>query len=135
MSMISKKGVYGLSAMYVLALNTQDTLMHSKDIAKKANIPHNFLEQILIILKKEKLVRSIRGNKGGYRLARSKEQIIVYDILDALESCISCVSIDDEKETLLDLFWLESQDKVKEIFNISLDELIHKNKKNIIFYI
>ena len=132
--MISKKGVYGLSAMYVLALNLNDDLMQSKDIASKANIPHNFLEQILIVLKKANLVKSIRGNKGGYKLFKSAEKISVYDILNSLESCISCIP-EEQEEQLLFSFWQESQNKMKNIFDLSLHDLVLQNKRSIIFSI
>jgi len=134
MSMISKKGIYGLNAMYILAKNPHDIFMQSKDIALKADIPHNFLEQILIILKKNKLVQSIRGKKGGYKVSRKINEITVFEILDALESCITCIEIPKEN-TILNAFWKESQDKMKDIFNITLEDLVEKNKENIIFVI
>lgn len=134
MSMISKKGIYGLSAMYTLALTSKDSLMHSRDIAKKSNIPHNFLEQILIALKKNNLVTSIRGNKGGYKLSRDPQLITVYEILNSLESCIAC--IDTPKDNIiLSAFWKESQEKMKKIFDTSLEELVKQNQQNIIYSI
>ena len=134
MSMISKKGIYGLSAMYLLAQNSNDIFIQSKEIALKANIPHNYLEQILIILKKHKLVQSIRGNKGGYKISKKPNDITVFEVLNALETCINCIEVPKDN-LILENFWNDSQDKMKDIFDISLEDLVKQNKQNIIFSI
>ncbi len=71
MSLISTKGTYGLSAMYELSLAKSDKPMQIKDISKKANIPQNYLEQLLVVLRRAELVVSVRGAQGGYFLARN----------------------------------------------------------------
>jgi len=122
MSGISSKGMYGLAAMYQLMQGKKDVAVQIKEIADKANIPKNYLEQILVILKREGLVKSIRGANGGYMLQKNPEQIFIYDIIDALEGGL-CNEAAVNSNEILKLFWQEKQGKVREIFNIPLTEL------------
>ena len=47
MPLISTKGVYGLTAMYELSKHDKETPMQIKEISSNANIPQNYLEQLL----------------------------------------------------------------------------------------
>ena len=122
MSGISSKGMYGLAAMYQLMQCEKDVAIQIKEIADKANIPKNYLEQILVILKREGLVKSIRGANGGYMLDKNPEQIFIYDIIDALEGGLCNQVAATNSNEILNLFWMEKQAKVREIFNIPLTE-------------
>lgn len=133
MSLVSKKGIYAVDAMCLLATLGKNNMITSKEIALQKNISHNFLEQILILLKKDNLIKSIRGNKGGYQLAKSCEDITVLDILNSIETCFACVQNDEEQ--LSYQFWEDSKKKIQAIFDISLYDLIKNNQKNIIFSI
>ena len=76
--------IYGLEALiYILNKNACVSI---KDIASKKNIPENYLEQIMRILKKAGLIKSIRGAKGGYILNCEPEKITIGDILKILEN-------------------------------------------------
>ncbi|WP_198306019.1 RrF2 family transcriptional regulator [Arcobacter vandammei] len=122
MPLISTKGVYGLAAMYELSRHTDDAPMQIRDISANASIPQNYLEQLLSKLRRAGLVTSIRGARGGYLLAKSPEDIKVVDILVALEDDLKIV---DSKvdNPILDLFFGESKDKMKKIFDLSLSKL------------
>jgi len=122
MPLISTKGVYGLAAMYELSRHENDTPMQIKDISANASIPQNYLEQLLSKLRRAELVTSTRGARGGYLLAKSAEDIKIVDILVALEDDIKVV---DSKvgNPILDLFFDESKEKVKKIFDLSLSKL------------
>ena len=128
MSGISSKGMYGLGAMYQLMQSDKGVAIQIKEIAQKANIPKNYLEQILVILKREGLVKSIRGANGGYMLQKNPEQIFIYDIINALEGGL-CNEAAVNSNEVLKLFWQEKQEKVREIFNIPLTELKNYEQK------
>jgi len=131
MSGISSKGMYGLAAMYQLMKSDNGVAVQIKEIAEKANIPKNYLEQILVILKREGLVKSIRGAHGGYMLEKNPEQIFIFDILDVLEGGLCNEVAVESSNEVLNLFWKEKQEKVREIFNIPLTELkIFEQKYN-----
>ena len=122
MPLISTKGVYGLTAMYELSMHQKDTPMQIKEISANANIPQNYLEQLLSKLRRADLVKSVRGAKGGYILAKKAEEIKIVDILIALEDDIKIVDVKAENP-ILNIFFDESKNLTKKIFDVSLDKL------------
>ncbi len=122
MPLISTKGVYGLTAMYELSKHQEDTPMQIKEISANANIPQNYLEQLLSKLRRAELVKSIRGARGGYVLARDPSEIKIVDILIALEDDIKIVDMKTDNP-ILNIFFDESKNSMKKIFDISLDKL------------
>lgn len=122
MPLISTKGVYGLAAMYELSKHKEETPMQIKDISANANIPQNYLEQLLGKLRRAGLVNSIRGARGGYHLARSADDIKVVDILIALEDDLK-IADSKANNPILDLFFDESKEKMKKIFDFNLSKL------------
>jgi len=95
---ISTKGRYGLRAVFDLARHEQGMPLALTAIAAKQNLSEGYLEQLMIPLKKNGLVKSVRGVHGGYLLVRPAEQINVGEVLRALEGPMSitqCCSGDD----------------------------------------
>ncbi|MFA6851012.1 MAG: Rrf2 family transcriptional regulator [Selenomonadaceae bacterium] len=83
---ISAKGRYGLAAMSHIAANCQTgSPITIISIAEKLGISKIYLEQVFSLLKRAKLVTSIKGAQGGYQLPRAPKDISVYDILAAIE--------------------------------------------------
>ncbi|WP_072682610.1 Rrf2 family transcriptional regulator [Arcobacter sp. LA11] len=122
MPLISTKGVYGLTAMYELSKHEKDSPMQIKEISSNANIPQNYLEQLLSKLRRAELVKSIRGAKGGYILASDPEDILVKDILIALEDDLKI--IDNKAENpILNIFFDDAKKSMKDIFDINLAKL------------
>ena len=114
--------MYGLAAMYQLMQSDKNKPVQIRQIAKSANVPQNYLEQILVLLKRNALIKSVRGANGGYMLQKSPQEITIYEILDILEDGLCSTSIDTKNE-VLDLFWKDKQKKILEIFDIPLAEL------------
>jgi len=138
LAIISTKGAYGLTAMVVLAKEEDgEKLLQIKDIASKGDIPQNYLEQILVLLKKATLVESVRGANGGYRLSKPTTEISVFEILNSLECCMAQTD-NKSNNNMLEPFWQDTQEKIKEIFSLSLKELeefLEKDSQNIIYHI
>ena len=116
-----------------------NTLIKSKEISVRQNIPIKYLEQIINSLRKCGLVKSIRGAEGGYRLAKPPENITLYEILECLEGSLSII---DSKSDIVQgdagLFWKEIDIKIKEMLSINLIEFINKmenNKDFLMYYI
>lgn len=122
MPLISTKGVYGLTAMYELSKHEKETPLQIKEISSNANIPQNYLEQLLSKLRRAELVRSIRGARGGYVLAKDPEDILVKDILIALEGDLKVIDSTTENP-ILNIFFDEAKNETKKIFDISLAKL------------
>ncbi|NLZ93841.1 MAG: Rrf2 family transcriptional regulator [Firmicutes bacterium] len=95
---ISAKGEYGMRAMAILALEFPAGPVPLREIARREEIPYQFLEQIFIPLRHAGLINSVRGAKGGYILAKAPSEIKVGDIIRALEGPIApvdCVAEND----------------------------------------
>ncbi len=83
---ISSKGDYGIRALIELAHRYgEGRLTQSAEIAARQNIPESYLEQLLAMLRRAGLVRSVRGPQGGHALARHPSEIRVSDVIRALE--------------------------------------------------
>jgi len=92
---LSKKSEYGLRALLELTLADGKSTMQRHEIADRQRIPVEFLEQILLALKRAGLLSSRRGMKGGYALIKSPSEITlgqVIRILDGPLAPIGCVS-------------------------------------------
>lgn len=92
---LSTRGRYGLRAVYYLATNQNKGYISVSEISNNLNLPENYLEQLIRLLKNNKLVVSARGAKGGYKLSKNLEEISVGDVLRVLEGEITsseCVS-------------------------------------------
>ncbi len=83
--MWTKKGKYGLKALVYLAGIPKGTSALAADIARFNNIPHKFLEAILLELRNAAFVSSKKGKGGGYRLARPSANITVGDVVRLFE--------------------------------------------------
>jgi len=82
---LSTKGRYGLKAMFELGLQYGKGPIPLKVIAERQNIPENYLEQLIAILRKAGLVKSVRGAQGGYLMQRPPDEVTVGQVLLALE--------------------------------------------------
>jgi Rrf2 family protein len=85
---LSNKGRYGLQAVFDLAYHNEGRAAQIKDICDRQGIPARFLEQVFRDLKKAGIVRSKRGPRGGYELAREPAELQVGDIVRAIEGPI-----------------------------------------------
>jgi len=93
--MLSQKTRYALKAMIALAGAGPDGALTIGDIAKQQNVPRKFLEAILLELKRQGLVHSLRGRTGGYLLARSADEISFGQIVRIMQgplALLPCVS-------------------------------------------
>ncbi len=93
--MLSQKTKYALKALLVLARNESGAPVRIQDLADAQNIPHKFLESILLQLRNMGVLRSVKGPGGGYLLARAPEEVTVGQILrifDGPLALIGCAS-------------------------------------------
>ncbi|MEE8721596.1 MAG: Rrf2 family transcriptional regulator [Eggerthellaceae bacterium] len=89
---ISTKGLYAVRLMLYLTERGEAGPVSLKEISDTQHISKKYLEQITPSLTAAKLLRSVRGAQGGYRLARSASKITVYDVLSATEGSVSPVN-------------------------------------------
>lgn len=82
---LSSKTDYGLRALIDLALHASGLPVQSHDIAVRQGIPESYLNQLLILLRRAGLIRSLRGPQGGHQLARPPRAISIADVVAALD--------------------------------------------------
>ncbi|MEX2181818.1 MAG: Rrf2 family transcriptional regulator [Gemmatimonadaceae bacterium] len=76
---------YGVICALHLAKRTEEGPVTGRDIAARERLPGDYVEQILLRLRRAGIVQSTRGAKGGYALARTAEEISVREIITAAE--------------------------------------------------
>ncbi len=82
---VSKKGLYALEALIVLAKGYPERTTKIRAIAAAERIPEKFLELILLELKRARLVESERGAQGGYRLRHPPGRIYLGDVVRTID--------------------------------------------------
>lgn len=88
---ISTKGRYGLRILIDLATHDTQKPRLVRDIAESQQISEKYISRLIIDLRRARLVRSVRGVKGGFFLARSPKEITLLDILETMEGTLSIV--------------------------------------------
>lgn len=86
---ISKKIDYALRAMVYLASLPPERVVPFRRIAAECKTPKDFLGKIMKVLADRKLVVSVRGSAGGYRLARAPSDITFLDVIEATEGTVA----------------------------------------------
>lgn len=90
--LISTKGRYALRVMIDLAEHQADGFIPLKVIAQRQGISEKYLENIIKLLVKDKLLTGIRGKGGGYRLEKAPEEYTVGSILRITEDSMAPVA-------------------------------------------
>jgi Rrf2 family protein len=114
---ISSKGEYGLRALFDLAQHYGARPRRSRDIAEAQSIAEDYLNQLLIILRKAGLINSVRGPQGGHILARPPHQITLYDAITELEGSLSPVDyandLKESRQAPVDIVLLPIWDEIE----------------------
>lgn len=76
---------YGVICALHLARRADEGPVTGRDIAERERLPADYVEQILLRLRRADIVRSTRGARGGYALARAAESISIRDVIEASE--------------------------------------------------
>ena len=90
--LVSTKGRYALRIMIDLAEHRSEGYIPLKETARRQDISEKYLEGILKILVRNKLLAGLRGKGGGYRLIRSTADYSVGEILEAVGEQLAPVS-------------------------------------------
>jgi Rrf2 family protein len=90
--LVSTKGRYALRVMVDLAEHQRDGYIPLKEIADRQEISEKYLESIIKILVKARLLEGLRGKGGGYKLTKAPEQYTVGVILRLTEESLAAVS-------------------------------------------
>ena len=138
--MISKKTIYGLQAVIILAKRFDTGPVLITDLAKEGRIPKKFLEAILLELRKNRILNSKKGKGGGYVLGKNPQDISVGDIIRTLDGSFSEIYFDGEtKETNeIKMIMKEVRDAMSNILDkTSLTDVIERagSGQNVLNYV
>ena len=133
---MSTKGRYAIRAMLDLALQSGNGPTLSKDVSKRQKISNLYLEQLFSQLRAGGLVRSIRGPKGGFILAKPPSQIRVIDILQVMEGSIAPVECVDNAafcsrtgSCVCRSLWIETKEAMDKVLgSITLQDLGNRSE-------
>jgi len=135
---ISTKTRYGLRALLELAKDSTGKPVNLMDIAEKQKLSFKYLESIFNLLKNNRIVRSIRGPSGGYLLAKTPDELSLYNIFTAINGplnitdCIIDPTIcGNSRNCPANTIWSELQDNIKKFFESKTLEDIIQLKRNV----
>jgi len=120
---LTKAGDYGYLGVLYLAKQPKDRIVRLSEISESEGIPEKFLAKIFQNLTRTGLVRSHRGAKGGFTLAKAADEITVKELIESVQGpiflsrCLTSPNFCDRKKTCpLRKLWVKSQDYIIEMF-------------------
>lgn len=134
---LSTKGRYAVTAMMDIALHEKLGPITLADISQCQGISLSYLEQLFAKLRKQGLVKGVRGPGGGYRLAKSADQISVADIIQSVDEkldmtkCGGRGNCSSGEKCLTHQLWFELSCKLyKFLSGIKLDQYVNRPEIN-----
>jgi Rrf2 family iron-sulfur cluster assembly transcriptional regulator len=131
---LTTKGRYAVTAMLDLAMNSKEKPVNLNEISGRQAISLSYLEQLFSKLRKQKLVKSVRGPGGGYQLNRAADEISIADVINAVNEsmdvsrCEGKANCHEGKQCLTHNLWMDLSERIHDFLNqITLGELIQKN--------
>lgn len=129
---ISAKTEYACRALLELALHWPDAApIHINTVAQNQQIPLKFLPHILIQLKQQGYVESVRGKKGGYVLLRNPREIILGDIVGTFSDfkIPSKGKKSGFRPNVFDVIWQEVESKLADsLQSITFEEIVRRHR-------
>lgn len=116
---LTTKGRYAVTAMLDLALHTGDNPVSLAEISERQDISLSYLEQLFAKLRKAGLVVSMRGPGGGYQLNGAPADIVIADIISAVDEhvdatrCGGLGDCQDNKRCLTHDLWMDLSNQIR----------------------
>ena len=135
--LISTRGRYAIRVIIDLAQNSNGEYIPMKDVAKRQEISLKYLEKILPILTKHKIVEGVHGKGGGYKLGKNIRKYKVIDILKLTEgdlAPVACLKKGSQhckrKVNCKTVFmWNKFYDIINKFFgSITIEDLVNDSK-------
>lgn len=136
---LTTKGRYAVMALVDIAVNSNGKPVPLADVSARQSIDLGYLEQIFTKLRKVGLVDSVRGPGGGYLLKRSKSEIVVSDVMFAVDENIKMTRcehktgmgcLDNKSRCITHHFWEELEGHIYQFLkSMTIEDVIAKNIK------
>lgn len=109
-----------------------------RDIAESQQISEKYISRLIIELKRAGMVKSIRGAKGGYRLARFPKYLTVLDIVEVMEGPINIVDCVQDPDACARIsgcatrkMWAKLNEEIRQsLAKITLQDIVDKTREN-----
>ena len=137
---LTTKGKYAVTAVLDLAIQEQADVSYSKisEVAQRQSIPASYLEQIFSSLRQAEILSATRGPKGGFKLSRPKDKIMIGEIINAVERNMDATQCSGEgicnggSKCIAHNFWMDFNDNVNEfLMTKSLDDVISQRRGSV----
>jgi Rrf2 family iron-sulfur cluster assembly transcriptional regulator len=138
---LSSKGRYAVMALADIARFNQNDPISLRDISLRQGISLVYLEQLFLKLKKNNVVKSVRGKRGGYILSRNASDIKISDIFFAVEEKVKTIGCEKHSnkgcngksaKCISHNLWDELEDYINNFFQQrSLGDLINKTENRV----
>ena len=132
---LTSKGRYAVTAVLDIALNAEKGPVSLADISERQHISLSYLEQLFAKLRRDGLVKSVRGPGGGYQLGLPSDQISVGMIISAVNEnihvtkCLGRGICQNGVECLTHTLWEDLSNRIESFLNeITLAELVSKRE-------
>ncbi len=136
---LTSKGRYAVTAMLDVAIHAASGPVSLADISERQGISLSYLEQLFARLRKQGLVKSVRGPGGGYRLGKCSAQIAVADVINAVNESINATRCDGKgncqggEQCLTHTLWEDLSTRIEDFLkSITLSELVEQRNVKLI---
>ena len=137
---LTTKGKYAVTAVLDLAIQERDSARYSKisEVADRQSIPPAYLEQIFSFLRKAGILIAVRGPKGGFKLSRPSAEIMIGEIIVAVEKNMDATQCSGEgicnagSKCIAHNFWMDFNENVNHfLMNKSLEDVLSRRGNSI----
>jgi Rrf2 family transcriptional regulator, cysteine metabolism repressor len=124
---LTTKSEYALLALIYIARQDQDSYYSSESTSLAQQIPHKYLEQILLTLKRARIVISYKGQNGGYKLAKSPNKVHLAEVVRLFDGALA--PIESVSKYFYEPSPIEKEEKLLAIFKDIRDYIAEKLEK------
>ncbi len=132
---VSTRSQYGMRALVEVAL-AGDEPVSLKTVAQRQELSQQYLEQIFATLRRAGIVESVRGARGGYRLARPLHEVASLEVVELLEGSLAPVACLDDTGCVrvgscsTESLWREVDDAVRRVLgSTTLADLVAERRR------
>ena len=127
---LTTRSEYGLLAIIYLARHEGEGYISIETIAKAQGIPPKFLEQLMLALKRARFLKSVKGQKGGYQLAKKPNQISLAEVIRLFDGALA--PTESVSENFYESTPIEKEKRLTKVFKDIRDYISNKLEKKTI---
>ncbi len=121
---LTTRSEYGLLALVYLARHESEGFISIETIATAQGIPPKFLEQLVLALKRAHFLRSAKGQKGGYALAKKPDQISLAEVIRLFDGALA--PVESVSENFYEHTPIEKEKRLLSVFKDIRNYISHK---------